>query len=386
MRIALVIERMDPSRGGRETSTAQIASALAHRGHDVTVLCQSGVLSHAGVRVVELGRRGLTRARGLANFVTDVQRAAGGGVYDIVHATLPVPGASVYQPRGGTVPGQVAASRRRRGATGPIRGALFEPLSRHRRRMADLECLVAADTETFCLPVSEMVADEFRRAYGRQDRLRVVYNAVQTPPADCRERAEWRQRLRLELDVGAEAVVFLVVAKNFPLKGVPETIVAFAKWRQGRRGQAPARLVVVGSETPEQCRRIARRRNVSRQVVFVGPTDDIFQWYAAADACILLSWYDPCSRVVLEATRWGIPSVTTAFNGACEMLVRSGGGLVVDSPRDTDGVVACLETMSDPDARAGHAEACRAVADTLGMDRHVDQLLEVYAEAAGVPS
>ena len=38
MKIALVIERMDPQRGGREVSTAQVAVALSRRGHEVTVL------------------------------------------------------------------------------------------------------------------------------------------------------------------------------------------------------------------------------------------------------------------------------------------------------------------------------------------------------------
>jgi len=384
MRIALVIERLDPSRGGRETSMAQIASVLAGRGHEVTVLCESAGWSGRGVRVVELGRRGPGRARRLRNFVADVQRAAADGRFDVVHASLPVPGAQVYQARSGTVPAQVAANSRMWGAFGPIRRVLSAPLNLHRRRMARLERQVVADGKTFCLAVSRMVADEFDRAYGRRDRVRVIYNAVQTPPPDSPERADWRRRLRSGLGVGAEGVVFLTVAKNFPLKGVPETVLAFAGWRRGRRAPE-ARLVIVGGEPADGCRRIADLRDVGPQVVFVPPTDDIFRWYAAADVCILLSWYDPCSRVVLEATRWGIPSITTAYNGASELLTRSGCGLVVASPRDTRGIVACLDAMAETAGRADYARACESVADTLGVDRHVDQLLEVYREAAAGP-
>jgi len=57
MKIALIIERMEPSRGGRETSTAQIAQRLAELGHSVTVLCQQGSWpsDSPGVEVVSLG-------------------------------------------------------------------------------------------------------------------------------------------------------------------------------------------------------------------------------------------------------------------------------------------------------------------------------------------
>ena len=116
MNVALVIERMDCSRGGRETSTAQIAACLARRGVRVTILCQSGSWRAEGVAVCELGRRGLTRRGRLRGFVADVQREIAGGEFDIVHAMLPVPGANVYQLRGGTIPAQRAASRRRRSA------------------------------------------------------------------------------------------------------------------------------------------------------------------------------------------------------------------------------------------------------------------------------
>ena len=68
MKIALVIEQLDTARGGREVSTAQIASGLARRGHEVTVLCQQAHWQCEGVRVQKLGTRGLLRTQRLRNF------------------------------------------------------------------------------------------------------------------------------------------------------------------------------------------------------------------------------------------------------------------------------------------------------------------------------
>ncbi|MGB2824834.1 MAG: glycosyltransferase family 4 protein, partial [Phycisphaerae bacterium] len=222
---------------------------------------------------------------------------------------------------------------------------------------------------------------EFMHYYARSDGVRVIYNAVEVPDVGDEQRARWRREYRQRVSVAPGSPVFLTVAKNFALKGVAEAIEAFAQWYHSPAGSRDARLVAVGRRKVRRYHRLAARRGVARQVVFAGPTDDVFPWYAAADVCVLLSWYDPCSRVVLEATRWGIPSITTVYNGAAEVLAR-GAGIVVGSPRDTSAVVKAMTELAGADGRALRSEACRQVADRLGMSRHVDELLEAYAEVA----
>ena len=246
--------------------------------------------------------------------------------------------------------------------------------------MGDLERQVVCDARTLCLAVSQMVADELDRHYGRRDGVRVIYNAVDVPDIDAETRAHWRQELRYRLGIGRGDTLFVTVAGNFRLKGVTETIVAFAEWVRGARSRRDARLVIVGGDWTESYQRFAGLRQVGGQVAFVPWTDEVFRWYSAADACVLLSWYDPCSRVVLEAVRWGVPAVTTRYNGASEVL-QDGAGVVVDSPKDRAGVVAAMDVLADPDRRLRAIEACRAAADNLGIERHVDELLEAYGEA-----
>ena len=181
MKVALVIERMDCRRGGRETSTAQIAACLARRGVSVTILCQSGSWRAEGIDVRELGASKGTRARKLLRFVAAVQAEIAGGAFDIVHTMLPIPGANVFQLRSGTIDAQRLASRRRRPRLLGWLWGLAEPLNRHRATMAALEQQVIADDQVMCLPVSQMVADELATFHGRRDGVRVVYNAVELP-------------------------------------------------------------------------------------------------------------------------------------------------------------------------------------------------------------
>ncbi|MFP3936976.1 MAG: glycosyltransferase family 4 protein [Phycisphaerae bacterium] len=382
MRIALVIERMNVLRGGREASTAQIAAELVRRGHEVTVLCEEGDWSHTGVQLVQVGDAGKPmRVQRVRSFTEGVRRVMDERDFDVTHAMLPVPGADVYQPRGGTVPAQRDASFRRRGRLGRAFRKAVEPLNLHRAYMGKMERAVVEDSSVQCLAVSEMVAEEFRHYYGRSDGVRTVYNAVDVPDPTDPRRDQWRAAVRQKLNVNESAVVFVTIATNLELKGVGEAISAFAEWFRSEKQGPDARLVVVGRDSPELYVSWAERCNVSGRVVFVPPTDNVFPWYAGADACILLSWYDPCSRVVLEATRWGIPSITTVYNGAGEIL-SAGGGVVVPSPRDIDDVVRAMAELADDESRRRHADACREMADKLTIERHVDELLEVYDQSA----
>jgi UDP-glucose:(heptosyl)LPS alpha-1,3-glucosyltransferase len=382
MKVALVIERFDPSRGGREVSTAQIAEGLARRGQDVTVFCMEAGAGGQGFRTRELKCWGLDRATRLASFARSVRGASRDGGFDIVHATLPIPAANVFQPRGGLVGAQEAASLRRRRGLRRFLTQLAQPLNPHHRKMLSMERKLVADPGVLCLAVSEMVAREFMNYYARSENVRVIFNAVNLPDVSNEQRRTWRQELREKVGVGSGSPLFLSVGKDFWRKGVAQAIQAFARWCRCPASSRGARFVAVGRENVASYRRLARKLGVAGQVYFEPQADNIWPWYAAADACVLLSWYDPCSRVVLEATRWAVPSITTVFNGAAEILAR-GAGLVVSSPDDIDAVVKAMTDIADPDRLAARRQACRDVADELSMDRHVEQLLEAYREVAG---
>ncbi len=382
MKVALVIERFDPSRGGREVSTAQIAEGLARRGQDVTVFCMAAGAGGQGFRVQELKCWGLDRATKLASFARSVRGAAHDGGFDIVHATLPIPAANVFQPRGGLVGAQEAASLRKRRGMERFLTQLAQPLNAHRVKMRSMERKLVAKPETLCLAVSEMVAREFMNYYARDKNVRVIYNAVDAPDVPQGQRRQWRQERRDQVGAGTGSPLFLSVATNFRLKGVAQALEAFAKWYRSPNGSPGARFVALGQGKVASYRWLVKKLGVAKQVHFEPRADNVWPWYAAADACVLLSWYDPCSRVVLEAARWAVPSITTVFNGAAEILAR-GAGLVVSSPDDINAVVKAMADLADPDRLAERRQACRDVADELSMDRHVQQLMEAYREVAG---
>jgi len=385
MKVGLFIERFNPALGGRERSTAEIAEALAKRGCDVEVVCMFGAADLDGVRVVELHPRGLRRTRRFRRFLHAARRHMAAAAYDVTHAMFPLPGVDVYQNRGGTLPGLRAAHLRMIDWGSRSLRKLTWPMNRLRALHGRLETRIMADERTTVAPVSEMVAEEIRRYYGRTENVRVVFNGAAVPVVDDPTREQWRREVRRQWGVDDNDVVLVCPAMNFDLKGVGYLLEAFGRicWRP--EGDA-LRLVVLGADAPPP----ARGGSTDPTGRHVDPTmpagaqfrqaaEDIWPVYAAADAVVLLSWYDACSRVVLEAVGFGVPCLTTRFNGAATLL-DNGAGWVVPGPRSIDQIVEALLAATDRAALESAAAACRLAAPRGAMSRHVDELMDVYRE------
>jgi UDP-glucose:(heptosyl)LPS alpha-1,3-glucosyltransferase len=140
-------------------------------------------------------------------------------------------------------------------------------------------------------------------------------------------------------------------------------------------------LLCVGGKLIEGYRRLAGMSGIGNRVHFVDPSEDVFRHYAAADAVVQLSWHDPASRSVLEAVRWGIPTLTSAFDGASQIVAR-GAGVVVDSPANLRDVTDGLQLLTDPQVRTQFSTACTAVQNEISLDRHVEQLLDGYKKVS----
>ena len=373
----MFIERFDPRRGGREQSTGEIARGLVRHGCEVDVVCLSGVLAGGGVNVVRLGGSLWGRTASLRRFVSLAPKQTRAGRYDVTHAMLPLPGADVYQLRGGTAPGLREGHMRMLGPAGRIVRRVTWPCNRMRALLARLERRVVRQRATLCLPVSNMVAEEIRRFYGPDQNVRVVYNGVAVPAVPDAERQARRLEARTGWGASEEDFVLVCPAMNFRLKGVDRTIEAFSRFRRAAPN-CSAKLVVLGQAGTGAGRGVG---GPAGDVLFCGYTPEIWSAYAGADAVVLLSWYDPCSRVVLEATGFGVPCVTTRFNGAAETL-SDGAGVLVDTPADTDAVAEAFGELADPVTRAGYADACRRIAPRLDVAGHVEKLLTIYREIA----
>lgn len=365
MKVALVILHADPSRGGAERYTMDLAAALAKRGHSVALLASSFAADIPGVASVRLPARGLTRAGRYRGFLKSLDAHLNHTPYDIVHAMLPVRRCDLYHPHAGLA---IAAAQKP--------NAPFNP---RRRLMAAVEHdLLTGPRPPVVIALSDYVKGSIRAGYPNlpDDRLAKLFNAVDldrfAPTAPDPTRVTERRKLFLAL---YDQPIGLMIAQDFERKGLREAILALSKLPQ-----SPP-LLVVGKQPPGKYRALADELKLP--IRFVGPTDDPRRFYALADFFILPTKHDPCSLVVLEALAMGLPVISTANNGACEIMTNGVHGWILPDPADIDALASAIGQLLDPNRRRKMAEACLDLRLSLSYEHHLDQLLAIYARACG---
>ncbi len=75
---------------------------------------------------------------------------------------------------------------------------------------------------------------------------------------------------------------------------------------------------------------------------------------------MLPTYYDPCSLVVFEALACGLPVITTACNGASELMTDGREGYVITAPDALGELAAALDHMTDDDDRSADVVPGRA--------------------------
>ena len=395
MRVAIIQERVDTRRGGAETSTLEMARRLAELDARVTVVCaddepagkpgSSSSIDEAGshVRIERIPAVGPSKLRRTIAYVRGADSYCREQRFQIVHAITPCFSANVYQPRSGLYRESLRQSTAM--YANPASRALRRWLRRfnYRQRFLMLaERALLSDTQPpWIASVSRYVLEQVRRCFPTfpLERAPIVLNGVDIQPGTADEQARWRRLVREELKIGDATPLVLFVGHNFKLKGLRELIDAAAWDRANCTPQRPPwAIAVVGHGDARRYRLQAKRRGLANAVSFLGARDEVRPLYAAADALAHPTWFDPCSRVVLEALACGLPVVTTQFNGAADAIDDGRTGVVIETPRDVGALAHGIAAALDGRMRAQLAAGAIALRERLSMARHARELRELY--------
>ncbi|MBI1904084.1 MAG: glycosyltransferase family 4 protein [Planctomycetia bacterium] len=375
MKIALVIDRLDPRRGGAEQWTWQFAHALVAMGHEVHAA--AGGFSPEAQKLVVAHRVPLARSR--FEFAQNAERVAREIRADVVHDMGCGWHCDVFQPHGGS---RTASFEQNLLLLPPwlrpFKRALVPLLPRYRDFARVVKRQYAGDGKTI-VALSKMVARDMQRFHGAQaQQLRLVYNGVDVrrfPPAASRP---FRDDVRRELGLLPSTLAVLIVAHNFELKGVPSLMRAVARLKQGH----DVRLLVAGGKRTARYGRLAKRLGLLRRATFLGPVADPVPYYAAADVYAHPTFYDPCSLVLLEALAMGLPVVTSRFNGAGELMTPGVEGFILDDPADDAALADRIAELGESDVRRNMAAAARALAEQHTLERNCREIVAIYETIA----
>jgi len=213
---------------------------------------------------------------------------------------------------------------------------------------------------------SNFVKNDIMKYYGiDESKIDIVYNGV---PQNNIDSGEARQKIDAEFGLKSGQKIILFVGSGFMRKGGYEflNIVSRLKHRDFT-------AIVVGKEKNiKKYKQEAAMLGVN--VIFTGAREDVGTFYAAADIFLFPTRYEPFSNVCLEAMAGACAVVTSAQNGASEIL---DDDFVMKSPQDMDILETLERLLSDELFLSEIKTANKAKSLAFSVERNLDETLKV---------
>jgi len=352
VKVALVIEKFTPA-GGAERACANLARGLLQAGHEVHVFARE-IAAMQGIVEHRVQAEGLFRHQ---SFAYRSRELLAKGSFTIIQSFTRTSRQDVLRLGGGIHKEYLART-----------DVLYSALGRLWRRVRPKERFelqleresLLPDSSKAIIAVSKRVKEETVRHYGvPAEKIEVVYNGVDA--GEFKPSDEARKLVRSQLAVPEGDYLLLFCGSGFKRKGLESAIRAV-----DRVPSAKLAVVGVGEATSHPRVRMLGRRT------------DVASLYAAADALILPTLYDPFPNVTLEAMASGIPIIVSRVAGVSEVI--DGDSIVVEDPTSVDELAAAVRRLEDPAVRRPMGEAARRKALQHPVERVVRETLEVYAK------
>ena len=239
------------------------------------------------------------------------------------------------------------------------------------------------------LSVSPGLIDHYLAAGLPPDRIQQAPNGVDAErfrPATREERMQLRAALGLP---GARPLILFVGT----MAADKQPQVLFDAWLRLQHDPALAStLVLVGATSPRQfeadaalAREIRRRADESGfgdRVIFAAPTNQVHDYFRAADVYALPSKREGLPIALLEAMACGLPCVASRLPGATDVMIEDGVNGRLVEPGDAAAFASALSeliTNASETARMG-AAARRTVEERYTVKRVADIWMATYQQ------
>ena len=192
---------------------------------------------------------------------------------------------------------------------------------------------------------------------------------------------------RLKLGFDQKEHIVLYVGRFDPRKGVETLLQACANCQA--KSQGNFRLVIAGGEDPhsegdreeDRIKLLAQELELTENILFTGRLNhDILPfYYAAADVCVVPSYYEPFGLVAIEAMACGTPVIASNVGGLKFTVIPEETGLLVP-PHDVSGFACAIDRVLTDDvwARKMRKQASSRVRQNFSWTWVAGQLSDLY--------
>lgn len=196
-----------------------------------------------------------------------------------------------------------------------------------------------------------------------------------------------KTKARLKLGFDQTEHIVLYVGRFDPRKGVETLLQACANCQA--KSHLNFRLIIAGGEDPhsegdreeERIKLLVQELELTENILFTGRLNhDILPfYYAAADVCVVPSYYEPFGLVAIEAMACGTPVVASNVGGLKFTVIPEETGLLVP-PHDVAGFAAAIDRILTDDvwARKMRQQASLRVRHNFSWAYVAGQLSDLY--------
>jgi glycosyltransferase involved in cell wall biosynthesis len=378
---------MVDATGGTERVVLEISKIQARRGHEVAVACMGDEAWEGrweGVRLLHLKPYSLSRWK----FGRQLRLAylIQFGRIDLVHLHEYIR-TSFFKSR------PTVMQFHNNPLDGPDPAAFVKEAPRYWAQVGKSSTQIA---------VSDFVKGRLQLAYQEAGpnalpaNIITNYSAVHSKPLSPQGTKSERARVRKELGLKNNDVLFLFAGALRPEKGVDYLARAFA--RLAKESENAYLLIAGGSRlwiepgwlwggsleiTEQQVAHIlqpAMERKRAFMLGIVSPAN-IGAYYAAADVFVLPSMFqETFGLVILEAYSAGLPVIAFRSGGIPELVENRKNGVLVDQGDEEALFSSMCELMLDRDLRARRGGEGKKTAARFSWETTVDRLEAIYQD------
>jgi len=375
VKIAIVIENYDPTRGGAERAASNLVGGLLARGHNVYIFARRlEECEQKGFVFQKVPSSSLPFGLKYLSFAANVAKLLRKDKFDIIHSFTKIYWKDIYRTGGGTHRGYLES-----------RSSIKSPLERTFERF-NPKHLAILHLEKKCLQkgnyrkivcISKRSQEEVMKYYNvPENDTCLIYNGVDIENFNPRNRIKFREEVRNNLGIKKDEVVILFVGNNFALKGLKFAIESLgllpAAWR--------FRLLVLGRGNPRFYKSLAHQLRLEERILFLGHLKNIEKYYAAGDVLLLPSFYDVFPNTCLEAMASGVPVVTTKITGVAEIITNGKNSFVVERGDRVEEIARLVKLLYDNNFRLAMAYEARRLAEKYSLENNINCNIKLYEE------
>ena len=227
---------------------------------------------------------------------------------------------------------------------------------------------------------SRNMAEDYARTYAiPPEKIRVIYNGIDVV------RYSGKQCGKHEIDSN-DSTSFVVgfVGRLDPVKNLDGLLTIFTLFRAKLQAadKHKVRLMIVGDGPELQHLQIlSSDLGISKNVCFVGRSDDVPACLAQMDVYVQPSFYEGFSLTILEAMASGIPVISTDVGGTCEIIENRIDGFLFDPANHEKMASSVLSLYNNMSLRNRiGCEARKKIRDRFAIRGMITEYEKLYRE------